>query len=472
MDLDRSAFRLFVARSSRAVLLFGGTIFFARHLTPEELGAFFLFQALQGFLMIPADFGVRGALEKRLSEGSDPESMLGSALAFKIAMLLIVSTVIVGARGHINDYLGADLALQLAAVVVLWDLGRFFVQAIRGELRVGATAPIEFGRRLIWVGVGVVLVRYGFGVEGIVIGLICSGLITLVWAFWQCETSIGSVSVENVRSILAFSKYQFVASIGGRIYQWMDVAIIGVLLTQRYVGAYEVAWQVTLLVLLLSKSISLSIFPQISQWEAEAATARIEAAISTAVGFALYVSIPALVGGAIYAPEILTFIFGPDYAIAATVLVVLLVEKLFQSFHTIVDSSVRALNRPDLAARATVLTVGINLILSPLLIVSMGFVGAAVATTVSWVVNTALQTRYLSRFVTLDLPYRLVGWYAVASIAMGGVLIGVKAVVPVTGLPILAAQIGVGVAIYVGSSVAIPQIRDQIIVPGFRVVVS
>lgn len=471
MDLDRSTFKLFVARSSRAGLLFAGTLFFARQMGASELGTFFLFQALQGFLTIPADFGIRGALEKRLSEGSNPETMLGSALAFKLIMLLIVSAGILAAGGHVNRYLGEELAVYLVAAVVLNDLARFFIQAIRGELRVEVTAPIEFGRRLIWVGIGAILVTQGFGARGIVIGLVVSGAITLVWAYNRCNTSIGMVTVDDIYSLLNFSKYHFVSSIGGRIYQWMDIAIIGFLLAQSFVGAYEVAWQVTLLVLLLSKSIALSIFPQLSRWDAESATNKIEGTVTKAVGFALYASIPALVGGAIYATEILRFVFGAEYTVAATVLIVLLVEKLFQSFHTIVETSVRALNRPDLAAKATVATIGINLVLSPLLVVSIGFVGAAIATAVSWAVNTALHTWYLSRFISLDLPYRLVGWYAVVSLLMGGGLIVIKSTVPVTGLLILVTQIAVGVAIYVAGSVVVPEIRDEILLPGLRVVV-
>lgn len=471
MNLSRSSFKLFLSRSSNALVLFAGTTFFARQLGASELGTFFLFQALQGFLTIPADFGIRGALEKRLSEGSNPETMLGSALAFKITMLSIVSTVILAAGGYINQYLGKELAVYLVAAIVLQDLARFFIQAIRGELRVAVTAPIEFGRRLIWVGTGAVLVTYGFGARGIVIGLIVSGAITLIWAYRTCNTSIGMVSAEDVRSLLNFSKYHFISAIGGRIYQWMDVAIIGFLLAQRFVGAYEVAWQITLLVLLLSKSIALSIFPQLSRWDAESATDKIEGTVTKAVGFALYVSIPALVGGAIYAADILRFVFGSEYTIAAAVLSILLVDKLFQSFHVIVESSVRAIDRPDLAAKATVTTIGINLVLSPLLIVSIGFVGAAIATAVSWAVNTALHTWYLSRFISLDFPYRLVGWYTAVSLLMGGVLLIVKSTVPVTGLPVLVVQIAVGVTTYVGASVVIPTVRDEIILPGVRIVV-
>ena len=466
MDVSRSSFRLFLSKSGNSILLFVGTIYFARRLDAAQLGVFFLFQALMGLLTIPADFGMRGALEKRLSEGADPGRTLGSALAFKVALFAIVSVGILLFRPSINGYLGADLAVLLVFAIAAEELSKFYVQAVRGELRVGETAPIEFTRRFVWIGLGMSLVATGWGVRGIVYGLIAGSVVAFLWAFVKCESGIGRPSLDLTWSLVTYSKYHTVSSIGGRIYVWMDLAIVGFFLTQTHVSAYQIAWQITLLVLLVSKSIALTIFPQISRWSAESAIDRIEAVVSTGIGYSLFVSIPALVGAAIYSGDILRFVFGPEYAIAALVLVVLMVEKLFQSVNDIVEGSVRAVDRPDLAARATVIAVGLNLVLNPLLVVSFGFVGAAVATTVSWFVNTALHTVYLSRLIDIEAPYRLVSWYVVASAAMGGVLLGLKALVPVTGVSVLLIEIGLGVVVYVSLSALIPDVRDRIIDPG------
>ncbi|ELZ98018.1 putative transport protein [Haloferax mucosum ATCC BAA-1512] len=465
MDLGASTIRLFLAKIGKAVLMFAGITYFARELGSAQLGTFFLFFAAQGLLSIPADMGMRGALEKRLSEGENHGEKLGSALAFKLVLLGLVSVGIVLSRGWLDSYIGADLALLLVVAVILRELSMLYIQAVRGELRVAETAPIEFGRRFVWVAVGSILVSQGFGVHGIVYGLISGSVVALVWAYAKCGIEPARPSFEQVKSLISFSKYDIVTSVGGRIYQWMDTAIIGFFLAQQFVGAYEVAWQVTLLVLMLSKSISLTIFPQISRWSTTSSDDQIGATISTALAFSVFTAIPALVGAMIYSTEILAYVFGPEYVIASLVLVILMFEKLVQSVNDIVGISVRAINRPDLAAKATVISVGLNLLLSPILIVSVGFVGAAIATGVSWLVNTVLHTRYLARFVSFEFPTRLFGWYLFGSLVMGAVLLAVKAAFPVTSLWILVVQITVGALLYGVVSVVVPDVRKQIVSP-------
>ncbi|QCJ47425.1 flippase [Haloprofundus halophilus] len=472
MDLGRSSFNMVLSKGGGALLMFAAVTFFARSLDSAQLGIFFLFFAVQGLLSIPADLGLRGALEKRLSEGQNPETVLGSAVAFKLVLLAIVSLAIFAFRPWLNDYLGADLANLLIATVVLRELSLLYIHAVRGELRVGETAPIEFARRLTWVVVAILLITQGFGIRGIVYGLMLGSVVAFTWAYAKCTTSIGRPSIAETKSLFVFSKYDTINSVGAEIYQWMDSAFIGFFLAAQFVSAYEIAWQITLLVIMVSKSISLTLFPQISQWNATASIDRIEETVSTAISFAVFVSIPAIIGSMLYSTEILRYIFGPEYTIASMVLVILMIEKLFQSFNDIVGDSVRAIDRPDLAARATVVSVGINLILNPVLIVSIGFVGAAIATTVSWMVNTVLHTKYLSQYITIDIPYRLVGWYAVMSVVMGGILLGVKSVLPVTGLVLLIAQVGLGTTIYLVASVVVPDVRRQIVLPGLRVIGS
>ncbi|KAB1185474.1 MULTISPECIES: oligosaccharide flippase family protein [Haloferax] len=472
MDLGESTFRLFIAKVGKAVLMFAAITYFARVLGASQLGSFFLFFAAQGLLSIPADMGMRGALEKRLSEGENFGEKLSSALLFKLVLLVFVSIGIYLARDWLNGYFGANLAMLLIVAVVGRELSLLYIQAVRGELRVAETAPIELGRRLVWVVIGSVLISNGYGVEGVIYGLIISSAVALVWAYAKCSIRLERPSLEQMRSLLAYSKFDIVTSVGGRVYQFMDTAIIGFFLAQQFVGAYEVAWQVTLLVLMLSSSISLTIFPQISRWSSDSAVDQIGSTITTALAFSVFASVPALVGAIIYSEEILQYIFGPEYVIASLVLIVLMFEKLVQSVNDIVGISVRAINRPDLAAKATVISIGINLLLSPILILTVGFVGAAIATGFSWLVNTALHTRYLRQSVTFEFPVRLFGWYTFASVIMGVSLLAIKSAVPVTGIAILVIQVAIGAVLYVAVSLVVPDIRRQIISPALSMLSS
>jgi len=466
VDLSRSSLLLFCSKAGNAVLTFVGIAYFTHRLPADELGVFFLFLALQGLFSIPADFGMSVALEKRLSEGAERASTLGTALAIKVGLLAVAGTVILLARPYVNGYLGGDLAVLLAASLVLRGMGRFYVHALRGRLRVGETGLLEVPRQVTWLVGGAILTASGFGLRGLVYAYLLGSAIVLVLAYARCDVPIGRPSLARARSLVAFSKYDTVSAVGGHLYEWIDTAIIGLFFAHRYVSAYNVAWQITLLVLLVSKPIALSLFPQISEWDANASTARIGETVSKALGFATVVAVPAVVGAAIYAPDILRYLFGQQYVVASGVLVVLLVEKLFVSLNDVVGFSLRAIDRPDLAARATVVTIVLVLVLSVAFVIPFGFVGVAVALTVAWFVNATLYVRYLARHVPLRVPYRLVGWYVVASVCMGGVLLGVKAVVPVTGLPTLVGEVGLGAAVYASVAVSIPAVRERVVRPG------
>ncbi|MFB6165673.1 MAG: oligosaccharide flippase family protein [Haloarculaceae archaeon] len=468
MDLSRSTLKLFVSRSGNAVVFFAGITAFSRWLSPDAMGVFFLYLALLGVLSIPADAGIRGALEKRMSEGRNASQLLGSALAFKLVALAVVGVGVLLARGPVDEYVGTPIATLLAVGLVVQEFARFYVQAVRGELRVGTTAPIQFSRRVVMFSLGAVLVWFGFGVRGLLLGQICGRAVEFLWAAVACDTSVGRPTVAHLHSLLSFSKYQSVLGVGGRIYQWSDTLIVGFFLAQQYVSAYEIAWQITLLVLLGSKSIGLTLFPQISRWDDRAQDDRIASAVSNALSFALLLSVPAVVGAVLYGRAILRYVYGPGYTIAASVLVVLMVEKLFQSVNDVVGAAVRAIDRPDLAARATVVSVGLNLVWSPVLVTGMGFLGAAVATAAAWVVNTALHLHYLSEHVSFSIPYRILAWYGLAAVGMGALLTLLQRVVPVAGLPTLLAHVAVGAAAYAAILAGVPTVRARIIAPGLR----
>jgi len=468
MNLGRAALKLLLSRTASGLLFFGGITIFARLLPAEEMGVFFLFLALLGVLSIPADLGIRGALEKRLSEGRETDRLLGAALAVKVVSLTgIVALILVG-RPYIDAYANAEVALLLAVGIVVQEFARFYVQAVRGELRVGKTAPPEVLRRLTWVGVGGVLVLTGMGVKGLILAQICGRFVEFLWAFLLCDVTAGDPSVAHFRSLFSFSVYQTLIAVGGRVYQWMDVLVVGFFLSNAHVSAYELAWQVTLLTLLASKSIELTLFPQLSNWEANAALGKISETVSTAFAYAVLISVPAIVGSVLYAGDVLRLVFGPEYTMASLVLVVLMVEKLFQSVNGIVNAAVRALDRPGFAAKTTAVAVGVNLVLSPLLLVTVGLVGVAIATALSWLVNASLQARYLSGLLTIEVPARIFGWYVVSALAMGAVLVAVRRVLPVTDLLTLLVHVGLGVAVYGVGLVFVPTIRNRIIRPGLR----
>lgn len=468
MNLTTSSLKIFLSKGGSAIIVFVGIAFFAQNIGPSEIGSFFLFQTALHLLTIPADFGIRGGVEKRLSEGLDADSVLASAICCKIVTLSFVTIGVLAFKDVIVQFMGADLVIPLVVGVVLWEFSQLFIQTVRGEMRVGDTAILEFSHQFVWIVAGGLLVFLGYGVNGIVYGMLLGLFVALVAAYLEADTAIGTPTYEHVRSLFDYAKYHFISESGGQVYEWMDVAIIGIFLSTAQVGIYEIAWQITLIVLIVSYSVATTIFPQVSLWSAEEANNRIEGIVSQTVGVVLSLSIPAFVGAAVFAEDILRFLFGEEYVIAAGVLVILMGEKVFQSANDVFWRSLHAINRPGLGARATVITVAANFVLNLLLVPTYGILGAACATTLAVITNTVLHAYYLSRFVTVRIPYMLVGLCSVGSMIMAAELVFVRSIVPVQGISMLFLQIGVGILVYGLFLVSVPSIRNEFILPGIN----
>jgi O-antigen/teichoic acid export membrane protein len=157
MNIARSTSKIFFARLSGSVFGFLGTVYFARELGTSLFGTFVLFQALSQMLAVPADFGLQGAVIKRMSERENPSEVLSTAILMLGFSLTFVSVCVLLFRNIINSYLGAKLAVFLVTVVILNELSKLAQNVLKGELRVGETASLNFTKQLTFNGLGAIL---------------------------------------------------------------------------------------------------------------------------------------------------------------------------------------------------------------------------------------------------------------------------------------------------------------------------
>lgn len=177
----------------------------------------------------------------------------------------------------------------------------------------------------------------------------------------------------------------------------------------------------------------------------------------------LLLVIPSVVGVAIIGREILGVIFGFEYTIAAAAFLVLMIEKLPQAVNLVFDKAIQAFNRPKYGAIATVVSLSMNITLNLLLVPPYGLVGAAVATLLSVIANTAILGYYLSRLTTVRFPVRDIGWTVFAAIGMGLALVGITQVLPVDTPQALIAVVGGSAVVYGGGILAAPPLRTKIV---------
>jgi len=451
MNIVRSTSSIFFGRILTVVLGLLGLTVFTSIVPSSHLGTFFLFQSLLGVLSIPADFGIRTAITKRVSEGTKQDIYFTSGLLIKTSLLAVLSVGIILFRAPINQYVGGDVALLLVVAIWLQELGGYMMATLKGELRVGETAVWQLLKPVGWVGIGGLLVYLGTVsskialIVGLVVGM---GLLTIV-GIARLSVRVRRPSVPYLRSVVEFSSFAALGSVGGLVYNWADILILGVFVSKPRVAAYEVAWQVAMNATMISVAIRTVMFPQASEWYENDRLDKIEDVLPDLIVISLMAAIPAVVGGVLLREEILTYVFSPEYAVASIALAILLVNMLDSSVAQVLGGGILyALDRPDLSLRATTVSLVLNIALNLLLIPVFGLLGAAIATTAASGVGTTINIWYVSQYLTLRFNWYRIGWVVVASLIMGGVVYAIITVRGVPGPAALAVIVCLGVVVY------------------------
>lgn len=420
MDIAKSILKLVAMRLLNSVLGFVGIVFFSRELGAAQLGVFFLFQALITFLSIPADFSIGKSLEKRLSEGYGLDEMFVTALTMKAVAISVIGILIVGFNDMINQYVGANVAILLVVALFAQQVAGLMMATLRGELRVGETAIIQFAGQLIWVGGGILLVAIGFGVEGLIYSWIGGSLVKGFWSGWRTTVTPGTLpSIAAAKSMLDFARFEVMSSLGPRFFNWTDILVIGFFLQQVHVGAYEVAWRVAGLTMLFSYSIKSTIFPQMSAWDSHDESEKIQNLLSDSFTPSLFFVLPAILGVIILGPEILGTVFKSEFEIAWLPLILLLGQKIVVGAGMQFEAALKAINRPDYVAVGTIFGVILNIVLNVILVWNLGFIGAALATTLASTAYFSLLYYYLSNYINVRIPKMELGWITFAASIMG-----------------------------------------------------
>ncbi|GAA0546243.1 polysaccharide biosynthesis C-terminal domain-containing protein [Halorubrum ejinorense] len=425
MNLARASVKIFLAKVVTSLASFVATVVFSQVLGADPLGVYYPFVALLGILSLPIDFGLSRAVAKRISEGKERSQFFGAGILMRFLLLALFSVPVYLYQDLIANYIGANVAGIL--LIALWlEIGSSFSIAIlNGELRVGETALIRMIQPLTWLTVGYTLLSVGYGVEAIIYSHILGRIAVFVAATWKISIYPAVPHWEHLRSLFDFSKFTFVNSIGGIIYSWMDVLIITMFVSlelgvaRAEIGAYENAWRVSLLVTFVSRSITQVLFPQISKWHTENKKDKIEQVLSEAFVPALVVVTPALVGVVLLSDEILIYLFGNEFAVAAPALIILVGLRFFEVIDGVYGRVLDAFDRPDLTMIATIFAVTTNLILNISLIYALGITGAAIGTAAAVLVGTVINVYYMTNFITINIPVNKLIWSVISSVIMG-----------------------------------------------------
>lgn len=462
MNVARSTAYLTVVRGANQILGFVSLALFTQSLGAATMGSFFLFHTIVAISTTLSGIGINGAVKKRLSEGKKSSTILGTAVVIKGIILTAVGAAVLLGRQPIADYVGAELSVVLVITIFLDEYSGLFRNTIAGEMSVDKTAIVQFAKQVVYVVIGLSLVGLGYGVQALAYGLAAGYMSELLVANYYREASIGRPRLKQARSLWRYARHNYLTSVGTFTHQWMDVLLLGFFVSQPLVAAYEIAWRVSSVLLVVTQAFAANVVPQVSAWDAEDQQDRVHRFVATGLIVTMAFVIPGSIGVALLSEEILRFVFGEGLLAGAVVLVILAVGRVLETIADLLGRLVMGLNAPKIGAQVSVVMLVSNAVLNLILVPTLGIVGAALGTVISFAAGTVLLYRSVQKLVVVSLPLRHFGYVAAAAVGMSLVLTVAREWAPVTSLVRLAGHVLLGMICYGGALVVITPLRERL----------
>jgi O-antigen/teichoic acid export membrane protein len=409
-----------------AVLGFLATVYVARVIGPEPLGIYNVTIGLASWLGIVGELGVGQAVSKRLSEGNDQGSYVVAGLGIILLLFAAAAVGVLLFNETIVDYVGYPIVWYLL-VLLLFLLLNGFVNALLVGVQLvhvsGVMSPVRVGVRAFGQ---IGLVALGASTAGLFIGHIAGYVIGIVGAVYFVLKKVPQFSLpqkHHVTNLTNFAKFAWLGSLQSRMFNYTDILILGAFVSSGLIGVYAVAWNISQFLILFSGTLQSTLFPEMSQISSEQNPQAVSRIVEQSLTFGGLILVPGLFGGALLGERILR-LYGPEFPRGATILTILIVANLCMGYQNQLLNTLNAVDRPQLAFRVNAVFVVGNVTLNVVLIYFYGWIGAAVATTVSVGISLLLAYRYVTELIEFETPLGRIGKQWVSALVMAGVVYG------------------------------------------------
>jgi len=446
MRRDRTAVLHFLAQVVRSLAGFGTTLFAARYFGAGGLGIYSQVLALLFWLKLPSN-SLKTAISKRMSESAEPTGHFSAGVLAALGYGVVVASAVFLLENPVNAYLNADAAVLLVGLLLVNMVFDMVKSGFVGRKRVAVSGWLGTAEQVLRLASQVGFVLGGAMVIGLVYGhmvslfaFACLGLVLL-------RDRIQVPTRSDFDDLRRFAQYSWLGNLKGLALSWMDVLVLGAFVTNDLVGIYQASWTLASFLALTSKSIGMTLFPELSDLGTDGMYDRAKSLVGDAMLFAGVFLIPGFFGAVVIGDRVLE-VYEAEFAAGGTILVILIAARTIHGFGKQLVTALNGLNYPEIAFRVNAVFFATNIVLNVVLVWQFGWYGAAVATLISTVVYLlAAWTALTSVVGAIDVPFVEIGYELAASLVMTVVLWITVPHLP-RALPITIGVVAVGAVIY------------------------
>jgi O-antigen/teichoic acid export membrane protein len=401
-----------IAYPLSAALLFASSVLAARMLTKSGFGTYSLAVSIFSTVALIAQLGLPQSLLRRASAalmiGDDHEARheIVSAFALSGIAAAVCIAVIASPLGtklleltfpEVGVAAVAGLIGIRAGLRVLENVVPEGIRAFRDYLRVAIFDGLLTNALLCVAFVAAIVTTAKVSVSDALWLSVVVSIVALIPAFLTVAFKLRHTKEAGFALRNPFEASMWASTIGRAILAQLDLLVVGAVATASEVALYAAPFRLALLVGFPLIAVNQVVTPLIAGWYARGERARLEHMLRSTAGLALlgatvFGLVCVVAGG-----DLLAFLFGPSYREAATVLAILAVGQVIQTWAGSCGYALMMTGhqRPYawLLGASTVITVTLDVLFYD----RWGIEGIALATTGMLALQNIVQVMYLKR---------------------------------------------------------------------------
>lgn len=402
--LKRDITATFAGNLVGAILSLGSAVVLARVLGPANRGLLGL------ALLIPtiaATFCILGQdMVNATFAGlyKDKRSSLFQQSLIIVLFGTVVSTVVICTfyfwlpikRGQF-DQLGPEIVWLTCLVAPILILSTVVIALVRGVGQITAAAVIHVARSAAFLGLLLIfLVWWGFGLKAALVLTALSPLVVIILSVWVLRDYVtlrpSRFSGWLFKKSLGFGAQVSLATFAGFLVYRVDQGILGYMVSAEQVGLYIVAVALAEQLRLLPNSISSAFLPRL----ANELSSR-QPQVPMVFRCTMIVSAGSMLLVAILGAPAMLVLFGWDYSGAIPSFLLLLPGIAALGGASVLSSDLAAREKPKYSVWIGYSVLAVNIVLNFALIPLMGIAGAAVASSLSYIIAGVLWLIFYRR---------------------------------------------------------------------------
>ena len=317
----------------------------------DDYATFILATVVVAFMAMLADFGMKSAITQAVAaaEPSERAGFVASALAMRVAAVLVISLLAWPAKGVIENVIGSDFdnaAWLVVAMFVATTFEELLVASLRGYEAHRAIAVLQVVRATVRLGVTTGLLIADWGPEALAVSWALAYGVAAIGAFIALPDRGIWLDVVKLRALISFGGRAQLTRVLRYAVTFLPVFVLSRLSTKAAVAAFAVALRIPSGIQTLTDAFSTVYYPKMSsllarkrRFEAKTLLVRSVAVSTIALGFGT------VVVAAIGAP-VLELLFGSEYREAGGTFTLLILALALGAPNTIMGFALSSARRP------------------------------------------------------------------------------------------------------------------------------